>query len=69
MHQPEMFNGSIGSLHILYSLNLNGGLGSEPPECSDFRDKLPKESIFRHVSAEILPKYLRNLFIILRPCT
>jgi len=59
----------VGSLHILFTLNINGDLGGEPPAFGDFGDILPKQSIFRHVSAEILPKNLRNIFIIVRLCT
>jgi len=32
----------IGSLHIFYSLNLNGGQGAKPPAFGDFGDTLPK---------------------------
>jgi len=60
-----MFSGSgVGSLYILYSLNLNGGLGGEPSVFGDFGYILLKYSIFRHVLAEILPKNIQNLFII-----
>jgi len=37
----------------------------QPPEARD----MGLEPIFRHVSAEILPKNFRNLFIVVRLCT
>jgi len=45
----------VWSLHILYSINLNGSLGANPSVWQLWR-YTTKESIFRHVSAEILPK-------------
>jgi len=48
----------VGSLHIFYSLNLNGGLEAVSSVFGYFGYQnlpLPKLSIFRHVSAEILP--------------
>jgi len=68
LHQPEMLNGSR-VLHILESFNRNGDLEAEPPVLGDFWDRQPKSSIFRQVSAKILPINLRNLFIIVRFCT
>jgi len=58
-----MFNGSMVFAHSLF-IEYKRGSG-EPPAFGDFGDILPKESIFRHVSAKILPEYLRNLFIII----
>jgi len=45
----------VWSLHIFQLLNLNGGLGVEPPAFGDLEDLLAK-SILRHVSDEILNK-------------
>jgi len=56
----------VGSLQIFYLLNLNGG-----SVFGDFGDRLHYQNnpFLRHVSAEILPKNFRNLFIIVRICT
>jgi len=44
----------VGSFHIFYLLNLSSGLDAEPSAFGDFGDTIPKLSIFKHVSAEIL---------------
>jgi len=54
----------VESLHIFYSLNLNGSLGAKPPAFGDFGDILPKESIFRMFQM----KFCLNTFETLRPC-
>jgi len=64
-------------LHIFYSMNIIGGRESKPPvavgkgvktqspyRLAIFGLILPKQCIFGHISANILPKILRNLFTI-----
>jgi len=68
LHQPEIFNGSRVFAHSLIIKSKRGSAG-EPLAFGDFGDILPKESIFRQVSAEILPKPSKVLFIIVRQCT
>jgi len=43
-----------------------GVWGQSPQRLAILGDLIPRIIYFRHVSAEILPKNLRNLFIIVR---
>jgi len=63
MHQP-VISMRVGSCTFSSHLSWTAVWMQSSQRLAIFGHLLPKQSIFRHASAEILPKILRNLFII-----